>query len=127
VLLQASKNAEDMATISGRKEHVLRAAPTEIAAHNFHDRTLHSLFRILAKVPHRVLLKNSQEQACVQYLITDEQSMVGIKFLGLLDQCPRKIFTAYQNEMYTSINIFICGEFYCSRCDIFKSLQRAKR
>jgi hypothetical protein len=38
--------------------------------------------------------------------------MIGIKFLGLLDQRLREIFPAYQDEMYTGINIFLCGDFY---------------
>jgi hypothetical protein len=49
VLLQASKKVEEMATLAGRKDPVLRAALTGIAAHNFHGHTLHSLFKIPVK------------------------------------------------------------------------------
>ena len=38
--------------------------------------------------------------------------MIGIKFLGLLDQRLREIFPARQDEMYASINIFVCGDFH---------------
>jgi hypothetical protein len=38
--------------------------------------------------------------------------MIGIKFLGLLDQRLREIFPARQDKMYTSINIFLCGDFH---------------
>jgi hypothetical protein len=50
VLLQASKKVEDIATITGRKDPILRAAPIGIAAHNFHGRTLYSLFKIPVKI-----------------------------------------------------------------------------
>lgn len=58
VLLQASKKVEDMATIAGRKDPVLRAAPTGIAAHNFYGRTLYSLFKIPVKIPPQGLSRN---------------------------------------------------------------------
>jgi hypothetical protein len=119
VLLQASEKVEDMATVAGRKDPVLRAAPTGIAAHNFHGRTLYSLF----KIPVKILLqglsrKLSTANLCslqalfkhCQYLIIDEKSMIGIKFLGLLDQRLREIFPAHQDEMYAGINIFVCGD-----------------
>jgi len=121
VLLQASKKVEDMATIAGRKDPVLRAAPTGIAAHNFHGRTLHSLFKIPVKIlPQGLSRKLSRANLCslqalfkhCQYLIIDEKSMIGIKFLGLLDQRLREIFPAHQNEMYAGINIFVCGDFH---------------
>jgi ATP-dependent exoDNAse (exonuclease V) alpha subunit len=47
-----------------------------------------------------------------KYLIIDEKSMIGIKFLGLLDQRLREIFPARQDEMYAGINIFLCGDFH---------------
>jgi hypothetical protein len=121
VLLQASKKVEDMATIAGRRDPVLRAAPTGIAAHNFHGRTLHSLFKIPVKIPpYGLSRKLSRANLCslqalfkhCQYLIIDEKSMIGIKFLGLLDQRLREIFPARQNEMYAGINIFVCGDFH---------------
>jgi ATP-dependent DNA helicase PIF1 len=121
VLLQASKKVEDMATIAGRKDPVLRAAPTGIAAHNFHGRTLHSLFKIPVKILSQGLSRKlSRANLCslqalfkhCQYLIIDEKSMIGIKFLGLLDQRLREIFPAHQNEMYAGINIFVCGDFH---------------
>ena len=117
VLLQASKKVEDMATIAGRKDPVLRAAPTGIAAHNFHGRTLHSLFKIPVKILRQGL---SRANLCslqalfkhCQYLIIDEKSMIGIKFLGLLDQRLREIFPAHQDEMYAGISVFVCGDFH---------------
>jgi len=121
VLLQASKKVEDMATIAGRKDPVLRAAPTGIAAHNFHGRTLHSLFKIPVKILSQGLSRKlSRANLCslqalfkhCQYLIIDEKSMIGIKFLGLLDQRLREIFPARQDEMYAGINIFLCGDFH---------------
>jgi PIF1-like helicase len=121
VLLQASKKVEDMATIAGRRDPVLRAAPTGIAAHNFHGRTLHSLFKIPVKIPpHGLSRKLSRANLCFlqalfehcKYLIIDEKSMIGIKFLGLLDQRLREIFPARQDEMYAGINIFLCGDFH---------------
>jgi hypothetical protein len=121
VLLQASKRVEDMATITGRKDPVLRAAPTGIAAHSFHGRTLHSLFNIPVKIPpHGLSRKLSRANLCslqalfkhCKYLIIDEKSMIGIKFLGLLDQRLREIFPARQDEMYAGINIFLCGDFH---------------
>jgi hypothetical protein len=121
VLLQASKRVEDMATIAGRKDPVLRAAPTGIAAHSFHGRTLHSLFNIPVKIPpHGLSRKLSRANLCslqalfkhCKYLIIDEKSMIGIKFLGLLDQRLREIFPARQDEMYAGINIFLCGDFH---------------
>lgn len=121
VLLQASRKVEDMATIAGRRDPVLRAAPTGIAAHGFHGRTLHTLFKIPVKFPpHGLYRKLSRANLCslqalfkhCQYLIIDEKSMVGIKFLGLLDQRLREIFPAHQDDMYAGINIFLCGDFH---------------
>jgi ATP-dependent DNA helicase PIF1 len=121
VLLQASKKVEDMATIAGRRDPVLRAAPTGIAAHSFHGRTLHSLFKIPVKIPpHGLSRKLSRANLCslqalfkhCKYLVIDEKSMIGIKFLGLLDQRLREIFPARQDEMYAGINIFLCGDFH---------------
>jgi ATP-dependent DNA helicase PIF1 len=121
VLLQASKKVEDMATIAGTRDPVLRAAPTGIAAHSFHGRTLHSLFKIPVKIPpHGLSRKLSRANLCslqalfkhCKYLIIDEKSMIGIKFLGLLDQRLREIFPARQDEMYAGINIFLCGDFH---------------
>ena len=121
VLLQASKKVEDMATAAGVRDPVLRAAPTGIAAHNFHGRTLHSLFKIPVKIPpYGLSRKLSRANLCslqalfkhCKYLIIDEKSMIGIKFLGLLDQRLREIFPARQNEMYAGINIFVCGDFH---------------
>ncbi|OAQ58434.1 ATP-dependent DNA helicase PIF1 [Pochonia chlamydosporia 170] len=103
VLLQAIKKLEEMATIAGVRDPVLRAAPTGIAAHNFHGRTLHSLFKIPVKTPPQGLSqKLSRSNLCslqalfkhCRYLIIDEKSMIGIKFLGLLDQRLREIFPA---------------------------------
>ncbi|KID59396.1 ATP-dependent DNA helicase PIF1, partial [Metarhizium hybridum] len=121
VLLQASKRLEDMAAIAGVRDPVLRAAPTGIAAHNFHGRTLHSLFKIPVKtLPQGFSQKLSRSNLCslqalfkhCKYLIIDEKSMIGIKFLGLLDHRLREIFPARQDEMYAGINIFVCGDFH---------------
>jgi ATP-dependent DNA helicase PIF1 len=121
VLLQASKKVEEMATLAGRKDPVLRAAPTGIAAHNFHGHTLHSLFKIPVKTaPQGLSRKLSRANRCslqalfkhCQYLLIDEKSMIGIKFLGLLDQRLREIFPARQDEIYAGINIFVCGDFH---------------
>jgi ATP-dependent exoDNAse (exonuclease V) alpha subunit len=110
-----------MATIAGRRDPVLRAAPTGIAAHSFHGRTLHSLFKIPVKIPpHGLSRKLSRANLCslqalfkhCKYLVIDEKSMIGIKFLGLLDQRLREIFPAWQDEMYAGINIFLCGDFH---------------
>ncbi|KID96258.1 ATP-dependent DNA helicase PIF1, partial [Metarhizium majus ARSEF 297] len=121
VLLQASKKVEDMAAIAGLRDPVLRAAPTGIAAHNFHGRTLHGLFKIPVKTsPQGLSQKLSRSNLCslqalfkhCKYLIIDEKSMIGIKFLGLLDHRLREIFPARQDEMYAGINIFVCGDFH---------------
>lgn len=121
VLLQASKKLEEMAAMAGVRDPVLRAAPTGIAAHNFHGRTLHSLFKIPVKIPqqgHSQKLSRSNLyslQALFQhckYLIIDEKSMIGMKLLGLLDQRLREIFPARQDETYGGMNIFICGDFH---------------
>src|SRR5258708_19696153 len=110
-----------MATIGGRKDAVLRAAPKGIAAHTFHGRTLHSLFKIPVKILTQGLSRKlSRANLCslqalfkdCQYLIIDEKSMIGIKFLGLLDQRLREIFPAHQNQMYAGINIFVCVDFH---------------
>ncbi|KAK8912380.1 ATP-dependent DNA helicase pfh1 [Metarhizium anisopliae] len=103
------------------RDPVLRAAPTGIAAHNFHGRTLHSLFKVPVKIPPQGLSqKLSRSNLCslqavfkhCKYLIIDEKSMIGIKFLGLLDRRLREIFPARQDEMYAGINIFVCGDFH---------------
>ena len=121
MLLQASKKVEDMATIAGRKDPVLRAVPTGIAAYNFHGCTLYSLFKIPIKILLQRLSRNlSRANLCslqalfkyCQYLVIDEKSMIGIKFLGLLDQRLREIFPARQDEMYAGINIFVCRDFH---------------
>jgi hypothetical protein len=121
VLLQASKKVEEMATIAGVRDPILRAAPTGIASHNFHGRTLHALFRILVKIPAGGLTQKLSRAnlgflqalfADCQYLIIDEKSMIGIKFLGLIDQRLREIFPSRQDEPYAGINIFVCGDFH---------------
>ncbi|KFG81452.1 ATP-dependent DNA helicase PIF1 [Metarhizium anisopliae] len=105
-------------------QQVLTRSPAKtnrIAAHNFHGRTLHSLFKIPVKIPQPGLSqKLSRSNLCYlqavfehcKYLIIDEKSMIGIKLLGLLDQRLREIFPARQDEMYASINIFVCGDFH---------------
>ena len=121
VILQACVKVKEMATLAGRKYPIICAAPTGIAAHSFHGRTLHSLFKIPVKIPAGGLSqKLSRANLCslqalfthCRYLFIDEKSMIGIKFLGLLDQRLREIFPAHQDEMYAGINIFVCGDFY---------------
>lgn len=51
VLLQASSKVEQMAIAAGRKDPVFRAAPTGIASHNLHGRTLYSLFKLPGSRP----------------------------------------------------------------------------
>jgi hypothetical protein len=84
---------EGIATIAGKKDPVLRAAPTGIAAHNFYSHTLYSLFKIPVKIlPQGLSRKLLRANLCslqalfkyCQYLIIDK-SIIGIKFLGLLD------------------------------------------
>jgi hypothetical protein len=115
------KEYPEVPSIAGKRDPVLRAAPTGIAAHSFHGRTLHSLFKIPVKIPpHGLSRKLSRANLCslqalfkhCKYLVIDEKSMIGIKFLGLLDQRLREIFPAHQNEMYAGINIFLCGDFH---------------
>jgi ATP-dependent DNA helicase PIF1 len=116
------KKVEDMATITGRRDPVLRAAPTGIAAHSFLGRMLHNLFKIPVKIPPHGLSRKllSRANLCslqslfkhCKYLIIDEKSMIGIKFLSLLDQRLREIFPARQDEMYAGINTFLCGDFH---------------
>ncbi|EFY94086.1 ATP-dependent DNA helicase PIF1 [Metarhizium robertsii ARSEF 23] len=110
-----------MATIPGVRNPVLWAAPTGIAAHNFYGRALRSLFKVPVKIfPQGLCQKLSRSNLCslqavfkhCKYLIIDEKSMIGIKFLGLLDQRLREIFPARQDEMYAGINIFVCGDFH---------------
>lgn len=77
--------------------------------------------KFLSKSPHRGSHINTSGRTCLlcrlssnycKYLIINEKSMIGIKFLGLLDHRLREIFPAHQNEMYAGINIFVCGDFH---------------
>ena len=92
------------------------------------------------EAPHTGSLRNSQGRTCVLCRLSSSiantlllmRSMIGIKFLGLLDQRLREIFPARQNEMYAGINIFVCGDFHQlppigAMVMLFKSSQHAKR
>ena len=71
------------------------AAPTGVAAFNIEGHTLHSLLSLPVKGDFKELQgeqlhQMQQSLADMEYLIIDEMSMVGRKFLGQVDQRLRQ-------------------------------------
>jgi hypothetical protein len=94
---------------------VLRAAPTGVAAHNIEGSTLHSLFHLPVKGPLKPMeearLTKVQEAFRDCWLIIgDEKSMIGLSFLGKLDQRLRQIRCS-PDEPFGGINMLFCGDF----------------
>ena len=97
VILQGSIKLSQMASAVGKRDPVIRSAPTGVAAYNLLGRTLHSPFRLPIKGTEQDIstgtLKVLQTLfADCNYLIIDMKSMIDLKMLALIDARLREIF-----------------------------------
>ena len=81
------------------------AAPTGVAAFNIEGHTLHSLLSLPVKGDFKDLQgerlhQMQQSLADMEYLIIDEMSMVGRKFIGEVDQRLRQVFPHRADELF---------------------------
>ena len=92
------------------------AAPTGVAAFNIEGHTLHSLLSLPVKGDFKELQgerlhKMQQTLADMDYLIIDEMSMVGRKFLSQVDQRLRQVFPHRADTVFGGCSCFIFGDF----------------
>ena len=98
-------------------DHRVRvAAPTGVAAFNIEGHTLHSLLSLPVKGDFKDLqgerLHDMQQSlADMEYLIIDEMSMVGRKFLGQVDQRLRQVFPRQADTPFGGCSCLLFGDF----------------
>ena len=98
-------------------DHRVRvAAPTGVAAFNIEGHTLHSLLSLPVKGDFKDLqgerLHDMQQSlADMEYLIIDEMSMVGRKFLGQVDQRLRQVFPRRADTPFGGCSCLLFGDF----------------
>ena len=98
-------------------DHRVRvAAPTGVAAFNIEGHTLHSLLSFPVKGDFKDLqgerLHDMQQSlADMEYLIIDEMSMVGRKFLGQVDQRLRQVFPRQADTPFGGCSCLLFGDF----------------
>jgi PIF1-like helicase len=112
-----SAHLAERAHSDDKRDPLVRAAPTGIAARNISGRTLHSLLRLPLRsrfltTMHNGILAHLQghwrERA---YLIIDEKSMVGLKELYWIDSRLRTIMSKPELE-FGGLNVILFGDFY---------------
>ena len=96
--------------------HVRVAAPTGVAAFNIEGHTLHSLLSLPVKGDFKELQgeqlhQMQQSLADMEYLIIDEMSMVGRKFLGQVDQRLRQVFPHRADTLFGGCSCLLFGDF----------------
>ena len=98
-------------------DHRVRvAAPTGVAAFNIEGHTLHSLLSLPVKGEFKELqgerLQEIQQSlADMEYLIIDEMSMVGRKFLGQVDKRLRQVFPHRADVLFGGCSCLLFGDF----------------
>ena len=98
-------------------DHRVRvAAPTGVAAFNIEGHTLHSLLSLPVKGDFKDLQgerlhEMQQSLADMEYLIIDEMSMVGRKFLGQVDQRLRQVFPHRADTVFGGCSCLLFGDF----------------
>ena len=98
-------------------DHRVRvAAPTGVAAFNIEGHTLHSLLSLPVKGDLKQLQGERQHEmqqtlADMEYLIIDEKSMVGRKFLGQVDQRLRQVFPHRADMVFGGCSCLLFGDF----------------
>ena len=98
------------------RPHVKVAAPTGVAAFNIYGSTLHTLLHLPTRGEFRELegdrLKSLQSTfEGVQYLITDEMSMVGRKMFGRVDKRLRQAFPHSSDQVLGGCSCLLFGDF----------------
>ena len=91
-------------------------APTGVAAFNVHGCTLHSLLQLPTKgdfkdLQGESLIKLQQYLNGVTYIIIDEMSMVGRKFMGQIDRRLRQAFPSCAHQILGGISCLLFGDF----------------
>ena len=98
-------------------DHRVRVtAPTGVAAFNIEGHTLHSLFSPPIKGDFKDLQGErlhelQQTLAGMDYLIIDEMSMVGRKFLGQVDKRLRQVFPHRADMLFGGCSCLLFGDF----------------
>ena len=92
------------------------AAPTGVAAFNIEGHTLHSLLDLPVKGDFKELQgerlhEMQQSLADMDYLIIDEMSMVGRKFLGQIDRRLRQVFPHLADTVFGGCSCLLVGDF----------------
>ena len=92
------------------------AAPTGVAAFNIEGQTLHSLLSLPVKGDFKQLQgerlhEMQQTLTDMDYLIIDEMSMVGRKFLGQVDQRLRQVFPHRADTVFGGCSCLLFGDF----------------
>ena len=92
------------------------AAPTGVAAFNIEGQTLHSLLSLPVKgdfkqLQGKRLHEMQQTLADMEYLIIDEMSMVGRKFLGQVDQRLRQVLPHQADTVFGGCSCLLFGDF----------------
>ena len=98
-------------------DHRVRvAAPTGVAAFNIEGHTLHSLLSLPVKGDFKELQgerlhQMQQSLADMEYLIIDEMSMVGRKFLGQVDQRLCQVFPHRADTLFGGCSCLLFKDF----------------
>jgi ATP-dependent DNA helicase PIF1 len=98
-------------------DHRVRvAAPTGVAAFNIEGHTLHSLLSLPVKGDFKDLQgerlhEMQQAMTDMEYLIIDEMSMVGRKFLGQVDKRLRQVFPHQADTLFGGCSCLLFGDF----------------
>lgn len=98
-----------------RKQVVLRAAPTGVAAHHIHGATLHQLLAIAVNKtfvelgPERLAILQDVFRN-IELLIIDDKSMIGLRFISWIDRRLRQI-QATPDTPFGGLNLLFCGDF----------------
>ena len=98
------------------KSRVRVAASTGVAAFNIEGYTLHSLLSLPVKGDYKDLEgerlhQMQQSLANIQYLITNEMSMVGRKILGQVDKHLRQVFPHHADALFGGCSCLLFGDF----------------
>jgi len=109
-----TKALTEMALEQGKKSPILRVAPTGIAAFNIHGSTLHQALSLPirgnTKLTAQQLLLLQGRLESIKYIILDEKSMVGRRFLSRVDSRFRDGFIR-QDEYFGNCSVLMFSDF----------------